>query len=268
MAQYTVELRTLMSDPNVSPLLNKALSTYPIYKPFSDNEEVRAIIPTRESLNQKLLNHYKYREIGFETVGRFLEELEIAMNEIMPLYNQRFNTVEIMALIDDPFGNVDVTETFRETRTGNEKTNASGSGTDKSNTTTSANDETTIESQSNSDSKNVKSGTPQNALSITAEQIDSVPYADEVNWAKNHGEDNSTSTGRSSTTATNESENSSENESNTDRSETVEHTFTKKGNQGVNTYAHDMIEFRESIIDVTMEIIEDIKIKELFMQVF
>ena len=73
MAKYTVELRTLMNDDLVRPLLNEALSKYPMYKPLTNNEEVLAIIPTRQILNDKLLNHYKYREIGFETVGRFLD---------------------------------------------------------------------------------------------------------------------------------------------------------------------------------------------------
>ena len=92
MARYTLELRTLMDDVNIRPYLNKALSTYPMYTPLSDNAEVKAIIPTREVLNEKLLNHYKYREIGFESIERFLDELEIAMNEIMPYYNQLYKS--------------------------------------------------------------------------------------------------------------------------------------------------------------------------------
>lgn len=260
MARYTVELRSLLNDPNTKALIEKALSTYPMYEPLSDNAEVRAIIPTREALNDKLLKHYKYREIGFETVGRFLEELELAMNEIMPYYNQRLNTVEIMALIDDPFGNVDVTETFKETREGNEKINASGNTTEKNSSTAKTSDETTATSHA----KNVESETPQSVLNIPAKDIDSVGYADKVGWAESLGENS----GNSSSEGSSEGETNSTNESNSDRTETVEHTFTKKGNQGVNTYAHDMIEFRESIIDVTMEIIEDVKIRELFMQVF
>ena len=248
MARYTLELRTLMNDPNIRPYLNKALSTYPMYVPLSDNEEVKAIIPTRDVLNEKLLNHYKYREIGFESIERFLDELEITMNEIMPYYNQMYNSVEIMALIDDPFGNVDVTETFKEERKDTSKTNTSSSASDTSETT----------SNVNSTAKNVESDTPQTEINTPAEEINNISHADKVSWNKATSNDNATSSGSSKTDA----------ESNGESSGTVEHTFTKKGNQGVNTYAHDMIEFRTSIIDVTMQIIEDKKIKELFMQVF
>ena len=47
---------------------------------------------------------------------------------------------------------------------------------------------------------------------------------------------------------------------------TVSHTLTRKGNQGVNTYAHDMIEFRQSIIDVDRQIIDDLN--DLFLMVY
>lgn len=248
MARYTLELRTLMDDLNIRPYLNKALSTYPMYEPMSDDPEVKAIIPTREVLNQKLLNHYKYREIGFESIHRFLDELEIAMNEIMPYYNQMYKSVEIMAKIEDPFGNVDVTETFKEERT----------DTSKTNTKSNANDSTETNSTVNSNAKNVSSETPQTEINTPAEEINDISHADNVSWNKATSSDNTSSSGSNHTDA----------ESNGESSGTVEHTFTKKGNQGVNTYAHDMVEFRTSIIDVTMQILDDAKIKELFMQVF
>ncbi len=248
MARYTLELRTLMDDPNIRPYLDKALSTYPIYSPSSDNEEVKAIIPTRELLNEKLLNHYKYREIGFESIERFLDELEITMNEIMPYYNQMYRSVETMTLIDDPFGNVDIIETFKEDR----------KDTSKSNTTSSASDSSETSSNVNSHSKNVKSDTPQTMLNTPAENIDNISHASEVSWNKATSSNNASSSGSSSTDA----------ESNGETTGSVEHTFTKKGNYGVNTYGHDMIVFRQTIIDVTMQILEDKKIKELFMQIF
>ena len=256
MARYTVELRELMRNEEVMPLITEALSKYPMYTPQSDDEEVRAIIPTREELNRKLLNHYKYREIGFETVGRFLDELERAMDEIMPYYNQMYNSVEIMALIDDPFGNVDVTENYTETRSGTGKVTGSGSST------TSATDSSSTNSSGSSHSKNLESETPQVNIAKTAEQIDDVSHADKASWSKNGSSENTSSEGESSSSGTNTSESESE------TNETIEHTFTKRGNQGVNTYAHDMVEFRTSIIDVTMQIIEDKKISELFMLVY
>lgn len=240
MAKYTVELKTLMNDEHIRPLLDKSLSTYPMYQPSSDDPEVIAIIPTREQLNAKILNHFKYREIGFETVGRFLDELEIAMCEIMPYYNQMYKSCEIMALIDDPFGNVDVTETFSEKRTAE----GSSSGTEKS----------TVATENNSHNKTVTTETPQGKITTPAKDINTIDHADSVSWMSGQNNDNSTSNGESAGTSKSD--------------ETTEHTFTKKGNQGVNTYAHDMIEFRTSIIDVTKMILDDSALKNLFMQVY
>jgi hypothetical protein len=82
--------------------------------------------------------------------------------------------------------------------------------------------------------------------------------------------DKTTTTGTVADTSSNSSTNSntvtSSGDSATSNDETITHTTTKKGNQGVNTYAHDMIEFRQSIIDVDMMIIADLNC--LFLGVY
>lgn len=279
-AKYTVELRELMKNEEVKPLLELALSTYPLYQ----GNKLIDLIPTRSELNEKLLNHYKYREIAFETVGRFLDELEITMNEIMPLYNERFKTIETMADLPNPFDNVDVIEEYTEERSGqNEKeTTGSASSSSENDTSDTGHSETTASDESNTtatvnhNNKTVHTTTPSDTVSIPAESIDSVTHADEVTWNKDinsdtgtsqgssSGETDSTNTGHSESTATAENE---VNESGS-HSENVHHTFTKKGNYGVNTYAHDMNEFRTSLIDVVYEIITDIRVSDLFMKVY
>ena len=89
-AKYTIVLKTLLDDPETKALIDKAMSTYPLYEKRSEEKYIPSYIPTREQLNKKILDYYKYREIGFETVGRFLTELEVALNEIMPYYNQLY----------------------------------------------------------------------------------------------------------------------------------------------------------------------------------
>ena len=128
-ARYTEVLGDLMKNEHTAAALNKALSTYPLYQ----GKKVYDLIPTREELNKKLLNHYKQREIGFDTVGRFLDELEITMCEIMPLYNERLKSIEIMADIPNPFDNVDITETIEIERS--DTSSSQGSGTTSSTTT-------------------------------------------------------------------------------------------------------------------------------------
>lgn len=249
-----------MMNEHTSSLLEKALSTYPLYTP----EKHYDLVPNRSELNQRLLNHYKYREIGFETVGRFLDELEITMCEIMPRYNELLKTVVIMAELPSPFDNVDVIEKYEETRTST--SNDSGTSTSETTGSSETNVSSTGKNVDDVHNKTVHSGTPANELSITSKDIDRVKYADEVSWDATDGTHNSE---ESSESSSNDTQTSTGETQNTRTSEdTVTHTFTKTGNQGVNTYAHDMNEFRTSIIDVVDQIIHDERLNELFMCVF
>ena len=293
-AKYTVILRDLMNNEMTKALIDKALSNYPLYAPATTLGELATLIPTREELNKKLLNHYKYREIGFETVGRFLDELEISMDEIMPHYNQLYKSIETMVTIEDPFANVDIIEEYIEQRkdtttstgtineattstgTTNEATTSTGTtnaassntGTNTSKIVSSDNTETS--SQVSSNNKTVKSDTPQDDLDIS--DIDSVTYANEAVWNRDTANNTGTSkaTSQSDTTTTTEASGTADTTTagQSELTGELSHTFTKKGNQGVNTYAHDMNELRETFIDVTNRIINDERISELFMRVF
>ena len=57
------------------------IGNYPIW-----DESYRAV------LNEKIKRHYYFREIGQETPGRFKFYLDTKMNEIMPYYNQLYET--------------------------------------------------------------------------------------------------------------------------------------------------------------------------------
>lgn len=274
----TIYLKTLMEDVNVKPLLDKALSTYPMYEP--QNPANYSIVPTRQQLNNKLLNHYKYREIGFETVGRFLDELQITMEEIMPYYYQLFKSEDIMNGIEDPFGNVDIEEKFEEETTGNSSGSMTGKSNNKTENTNESNSDTTTTAKSNTTSdmttagKNINSKTPQSQLQITAQNIDSITYADNVTWNKEDSNSSGQTTDEGSaktkvtSEGTTESNGSTEGTTENETKGTTKHIFTKKGNQGVNTYAHDMKELREIFRNIEEEIIHNPKIAELFYLVF
>ncbi len=273
-AQMSVKLSTLLANEQTKQAINTALSKYPLYK----GKKQYDLIPTREQLNEKILDHYKHREIGFETVGRFLDELRITMCEIMPYYNELFKSVEIMADLENPFDNVDVTETFEEYREDNGTSNGQTTTSTTSTTTntgqtetnnTQTNDVTTTGSAS-STMKNKFSDTPQN-------HVDNIN-----NYLSEYREETGTSstsetvdgeTGFEGLTKTNDTssgsvQGSATNSATTGSTGSTRHTYTKKGNQGVNTYAHDMNEFRTSIIDVVDRIIHDNRIAELFMLVW
>ena len=231
-AKYTEVLDNLLRNEQTAPLIANAMSKYPLYE--TDSNKVNQYgtaykVPTRAELNNKILSYYRFREIGFETVGRFLFELETALNEIMPKYNQLFYSADQDF---NPIYNVD----YRKTLARN-KTNSDQSAT-SSNT-------------SNSDNaKSVSSQTPQNQLSISSANIDSVNYADEATWSA--GSQTGTASG-------NTSSNGQEDET------TIE---TTKGNFGV-TSAQDLIlKYRETILNIEQLIIHDPRIAELFMMIY
>ena len=71
-ARYTEVLDNLLRNEDANNAIVQAMSTYPLYQ--TDPNKVKQYgtsyrIPTREELNTKILNYYRYREIGQETFG-------------------------------------------------------------------------------------------------------------------------------------------------------------------------------------------------------
>lgn len=231
-AKYTEVLDNLLRYPDTATAIGQAMSTYPLYE--TDPNRVKQYgtsykIPTRQELNDKILSYYRFREIGFETVGRFLFELETALKEIMPRYNQLFYSADQDF---NPIYNVDYNKVMLRDKSNNDK------GTSNASTSDSAN------------GKSVSSQTPQNQLHISSANIDSVDYADEADWNTTQG--NSTSQG----TTTNSGQ---ENES------IVENT---KGNFGVVSAQDLILKYRETILNIEQMIIHDPRIEELFMLIY
>ena len=235
-ARYTEVLDNLLRNEEASTAIQQAMSTYPLYQ--TDNEKAEKYgtayhIPTRKELNDKILNYYRFRDIGQETFGRWLFELETALNERMPYYNQLFYSADQDF---NPIYNVD----YQKTITGTQ--NAS------SNTSSTGNDSSTNEQYT----KAVDSKTPQNQLNISNTDIDSVDYADNASWGKSSGG----TTGTNTTTG-----NSSSNGS----SASIE---TTKGNFGVVSAQDLVIKYRETLLNIEQLIINDPRIKELFMLIY
>lgn len=186
----------------------------------------------KKAFEKKVIDHYFFRQIGQETVGRFLHMFRSKVREIMPYYLDMYKTVELMHELDNPFDNVDMVETFNE--------ESSGSSSGESSATTSGN------ASSRESNERRFSNTPQGSI----ENLDR--YLTEASRENSEGS--------SETSATSDGSSSSESTG------TVKHTLHRKGNQGVNTYAHDMIEFRTSIINVDMMVINELN--ELFLGIY
>lgn len=137
----------------------------------------------KEKFETMILNHYLQRRIGFETVTAFRIQLDVKLNEIMPLYNKMFNALENWEIFND--GEV-TTRTGTDNRTSQSTNNTSNQLTNHS--TTSTND---ISDRRNSE-------LPQNQL----EDLRNGSYVTNYNYDTNtnNGEDNSTSQGTSQAT--------------------------------------------------------------------
>ena len=258
-ARYTEVLVNLISNPISKQAIDKAMSTYPLYESKStDNTYGTAyVIPTREQLNNKILNYYRWREIGFETFGRFLFELETALNEIMPYYNQLFYSADQDF---NPIYNVDYKRTIDRDK--NDETN--GQQSSESTNESTASDTTTTTATTNGNGKNVHSATPQGVLNISSNNIDSINYADDATWNKDSSTQNGSTTG--SSTASGESSSSGTSKVTGNESEsTVE---TTKGNFGVVSAQDLIIKYRDTILNIEQQIINDPRITELFMLVY
>ena len=99
MSKYTTELRYIIQSG-----FDLGLRNYPI---FDENY--------RSKLNEKILNHYYMREIGFETAGLFKRYLNVKMEEIMPYYNQMYLSAQIEF---NPFETYSTSEEYERSSTG------------------------------------------------------------------------------------------------------------------------------------------------------
>lgn len=258
MSKYTVELRELLEHD-----VDIGLKTYPIW---SEDH--------RQELNQKIINHYKYREIAFETPGRFIEELNIKMHEIMPYYNDLYKTT---ILEYNPIHNVDYTEEYetkRDTKGSSETLGSSTTNSEGSETVDGSSESTTtsdLSTSTNHANTKVDIDTPQSNIDVD-NITTTYPYASNVSQDKNNetstknNKDTTSGSGSSTTDMTNESQSESELNTNTTENQTETHSKHLVGNYGFTSSQSLIKQERELIINIDMQIIG--QLRNLFMQVW
>lgn len=234
MSKYTTEVRFVCESicglnesaglSKVNEIVDQArtqiFEDYPIF-----NEDYRAV------LEKKILRHYYTREICAESVGLWKLWLNNKMNEIMPYYNQLYES----ALLEfNPFHDVDLHREHEGESSGNSSGSASGSATG---------------SATNTDTVyNLFSDTPQGGLNGVRDEN----YL--TTATKNTGTSGtSTTNSNSSTTATTLSS----------ADEFYEHVY---GKQGTTSYAKLLKEFRETFLNIDDMIIKELS--DLFMQIW
>lgn len=170
MAKYTMELRELIStfgeDEVKSWFMDYELSDY------LTPEEIAVIegkgVWSKEQLADRIITHFKMREIGTETPGMFQLMTKDLMAEVMETY---IPLIYSAAIKFDPLVNVDYTEEFDRT--------SSNSSSSKSN------------SKNNGSGLTVSSDTPQGE--IRKDQILAGKYATSTNANETENEITDTS---------------------------------------------------------------------------
>lgn len=190
----------------------------------------------KKAFEQKILDHYRFRQIGQETVGRWLHYFRTRIREIMPYYVQLYEFEAKWFNVDDPLESYNLVETFEES--------SHGSGTQS----TSGSSENTSESSGTTESTRKHSDTPQG----TIDNLDS--YMSEAT------RENGTQTGTATVSGSDSSESSTENTGSTS------HTLTRKGNIGVQPLGGEVQNIRDAFINIDLMVINELK--DLFLQVY
>lgn len=186
----------------------------------------------KTAFEQKVIDHFYFRQIGQETPARWLHYFRTRIREIMPYYLDIYKSVELFKAIEDPLESYNLTETYRESGSGSASTQDSSSSETSGSTT----------------SEHVRkfSNTPQGEISNIDEYLTEATTEDGTEGSESSG--SSTSSGTSST----ESEKSYE--------------LSRRGNIGVQPLGDEIKKLREAYINVDMMIIKELN--DLFLGVY
>lgn len=210
---------------------------YPVpAETVSYNGKTAKVPFNKQAFEQKILDHYRFRQIGQETVGRWLHYFRTRMREIMPYYVQLYEFEAKWSNVDDPLESYNLVETFTGESYGSGTVNTSGSSESSSN------------SSGTTDATRKHSDTPQGSIS----NLD------------NYMSEATRENGSQSNTATVNGSDSSE--TGTENTGTSTHTLTRKGNIGVQPLGGEVKNIREAFINIDLMVINELK--DLFLQVY
>lgn len=270
MSKYTTEVRFICENKSGleisggsgdvdSIIANSWNKIFTSKAPFFD-EEYRSI------LCQKILKHYYLREICCETVGIWKLWMNTRLEEIMPYYNQLYDSAKIKF---NPMHNVDLTSKHERNVEGTSKEdgtrtdNTSGKRTLTGNRDT---DNTSVGTRNTTNSsdetkRDLYSDTPQGAITSLENEIyltNARKITDNVNGTGNE----KTNTTEKSGTDYSETEDTTGKidgvTSNTGKTNTTEdYLETIIGKQGTESFSSLLNEFRETFLNIDMQVIEE-----------
>ena len=233
MGSYTMPIREIIGNFYTREEVEKWFMDYDL-SDYLTPTQIQTIQDTgiwsKEKLAKKIVDHYFFQEIGFETFGQFRQRVKVKMQELM---EEKLPIIYTNAIQYDPLINVDYTEEF----TRNIDSEGQNSGSSNSN------------SKNNGSGLTVNSDTPQGEIDKT--KILNGEYASSTTASESENEiTDSTQTSGEATNSTLE-------------------TYTRhmRGNSGISATYQKMIEqFRDNIIAIDRDIINNLS--DLFMVVF
>ena len=182
----------------------------------------------KAEFEEKVIEHFYTKQIGYETPGRFRRAFRARLREIMPTYNNTFRSLMLMDVQDDPMESYRLTEEY---------THASNGSGEASTTTTD-------ERSGSADKTHKFLDTPQGIISNVGDYLTEGSV------------DTDTTAENGTATSTGTNSNSSEETS----------RLTRYGNIGVQPLGDEILKYRDAFENVDQMIIADLEC--LFLQVY
>lgn len=251
-AGYTDIVNTVI--PKATPILFDF--NFPIF-----DEQYRNVLLT------KIIKHYYTREIGEETLGLFKLRFDTRLNEIMPYYNKMYETETYKF---NPMYDVDLTRQHQANKTGTQKLDGEVKTTEEGQTITAV--DNTSRADGNVNQTVARAGTdkysetPQGGLAGLAndEYLSNARMTNDNDTTTATTGDTTTLNGNTDTTTDNTTNVTTNN--NTTINNVEDYIETVKGKQGAQSYASMIMEYRESLINIDMMIINDLS--DLFLGIW
>ena len=240
MSKYTTQLRWIVEHigqgldvPSGQEYPNAVykyigLSKYPIF-----DEAYRS------HLNDKIIDHYFFREIGQETAAQFAQMMKRTMQEIMPKYNRLYKILEteMQHPLSDFTRHRDIDEDFNSEIDGKTTTKSDG----------------TSQTASTDHNRNVFQDTPMSMLSNSGSpSIENLDYATTVTYDDGSGTTNGTTSNTGSGT------------SSTDRVDQRNRVEDEYGRNKSLAYLVD--EYVDKFVDIDVLVINDLE--DLFFKLW
>ncbi len=255
MSKYTTEVRFICETAagltesegynNVAEIIAAARpNIFSFNYPIFDNAY-------KSTLETKILKHYYTREIGAETVGLWRLWLDRRLNEIMPYFNQLYESARLEF---QPFYDVDYTRTGTDSEDMSEagQSSSTNSGSDTTNATHSAS------GSNNGTDWDLYSDTPQGSL----QNIENNTYL--TNARKNTSNTSVTDQSTDTNTVNYGLKNNGTDSRTRDTDRT--HSETIRGKMGGSSYSAMLKEYRETFLNIDMQVIESLS--DLFMKLW